>query len=69
MSITQTRLTEAQTALHELQTGTKAVKVKKDGREVEFTPANIYRLTAYIEELKAQLGQSTRRRRPAGVGL
>jgi len=64
-----TRLDEAESALHSLLTGTKAVKVKKDGREVEYTQATVSQLKAYIETLKGQLNMVSGRRRPAGVGL
>ena len=64
-----TRLNEAESALHSLLTGTKAVKVKKDGREVEYTQATVSQLRTYIETLKRQLNMVSSRRRPAGVGL
>lgn len=62
---TADRLIEAQNALHELVTGGKPVKIKKDGREIEFAPANKAQLEHYIQSLKSELG--THRRRPAGV--
>lgn len=33
------RLSEARLALHQLLTGTSVVRVQRDGRQVEFTPA------------------------------
>jgi hypothetical protein len=65
---TQQQLTEARNALHQLMTGTKAVKVQKDGRSVEFTPINISALRQYINQLE-QTVTSSKRRRPAGVSL
>ncbi|QXM18755.1 baseplate assembly protein [Vibrio phage ST2-1pr] len=65
----QTLLKEAEQAYHNLMTGTSTVRVKKDGREVEFGRADADKLKAYIEQLKVELGMTTRRRRPAGVYL
>ena len=69
MSDLTTRLNEAENALHSLLTGSKAVKVKKDGREVEFTPVDINQLRSYIATLQHQLKITSTRRRPVGVGL
>jgi len=63
---TQQQLAEAQTALHKLMTGKKAVKVQKEGRMVEFTPINISALRQYIQELEQKVNSASRRR-PAGV--
>lgn len=63
---TQQQLDEARTALHQLMTGTKAVKVQKDGRSVEYTPININALRQYIQQLE-QTVTNTNRRSPAGV--
>lgn len=50
------KLVEAETALHELLTGTSArVVVDQNGERIEYTAANAPRLRAYIEELKRQL--------------
>jgi|CryGeyDrversion2_3_1046612.scaffolds.fasta_scaffold00260_3 hypothetical protein len=50
------KLVEAETALHELLTGTSArVVVDQNGERVEYTAANAPRLRAYIEELKRTL--------------
>ena len=65
---TQTQLDEARAARHALVTGTKAVKVQKDGRSVEYTPASLPQLEKYIQYLETQLGV-TRVRRPMGVFL
>ncbi|MCL9783653.1 gpW family protein [Vibrio sp. S4M6] len=65
---TQEKLIQAEEAYHKLQTGTMAVSIMKDGRRVDFNRANIHQLKNYIDELKAQLGTpSSRRRPPAGV--
>lgn len=64
---TQAQLDEARSALHQLMLGRRAVKVQKDGRTVEYTPATKRQLEDYIGQLEAALGTSTRRRGPAGV--
>ena len=69
MADLQTRLDEAETAYHRLVTGTKAVSIKKDGREVTYTTATVSQLRTYIESLKRQLNIVSSRRGPAGVGL
>lgn len=51
--VTQGRLSEAQTALHELMTGRRVVKVMVDGQSTEFTAANRADLEAYIARLQA----------------
>lgn len=56
--VTQGRLAEAQTALHELMTGRRVVKVMVDGQSTEFTPANLDRLQAYIARLQAAVASS-----------
>ena len=65
---TQQQLDEAKSALHQLMTGKKAVKVQKDGRSVEYTPINISALRQYIAQLE-QTVTTTNRRRPARVSL
>lgn len=52
-------LNEAQTALHQLVTGTKAVKIERNGRKVEFKQADIISLRLYIGELQGSLKLST----------
>ncbi len=64
---TQAQLDEARAALHDLIIGKKAVKLKKDGREIEFTPATKMSLEQYIRQLQTELGVS--HRRPAGVRI
>lgn len=59
---TQTQLDQARNARHQIITGTKAVKVQKDGRSVEYNQANLYQLERYIQQLEAELeGGSVRR--------
>lgn len=53
-----TRLTEAETVLHNLMMGqTARTFVDQNGERVEFTAANAQRLRAYIFELKMKLGK------------
>lgn len=54
-TVTQGRLAEAQTALHELMTGRRVVKVMVDGQSTEFTATNRADLEAYIARLTAQV--------------
>jgi hypothetical protein len=63
----QARLEEAEAAYHQLRTGARRVRVKYEGREVEYDPTNATDLAGYIAELKAQLG--LRPRRAIGVRL
>ncbi|GAJ77643.1 putative head-tail joining protein of prophage [Vibrio sp. JCM 18905] len=66
----QEMLQQAEAAYHNLQTGKMAVSVQKGDRKVEYSRANIHELRAYIDDLRAQLGtNSVRRRRPAGVSF
>jgi polyhydroxyalkanoate synthesis regulator phasin len=63
----QTRLSEAEDALHKLLTGQKAVSVSDEGQSVTFTQSNIEELRAYINELRnqiADLSGVSRRRGP-----
>lgn len=54
------RLTEAQTAYHNLTVGGHArVVVDQNGERVEFTAPNAQRLRAYIMELQVLLGKVT----------
>ncbi|MCP4352300.1 MAG: phage tail protein [Desulfobacterales bacterium] len=55
-TVLQTRLEEAEAALHDLSLGDKAVTVSVSGKSVTFTPANIGGLRAYISELQSKLG-------------
>ena len=57
----QRRLEEARLALHRLQIGQAAVKVRlSDGSETEFKAANINELRGYIGDLEAQLANDHR---------
>lgn len=60
-----TRLAEATTARHKLLTGTRVVKVNKDGMSVEYTSATLSDLNAYISELELLVSGTSNRRRPA----
>jgi len=54
------RLTEAESALHELNLGRAArTYVDQNGERVEYTVANRGALRTYIAELKALLGKKT----------
>ena len=55
-----TRLTEAESALHQIMLGNGArVYVDQNGERVEYFAANASRLRAYIAELKLLLGRTT----------
>lgn len=57
MATLQERLDEAEAAYHALQLGQSAVEVRdSDGSSVRYTPTNVGRLLAYIQDLKSQLG-------------
>lgn len=64
---TEAQLNEAKAAYHKLLTGTGVASIQKDGRKVEFTPANKHELKAYVDELTVALGTVSRRRGPARV--
>jgi hypothetical protein len=57
----QAWLTEAELAYHKLRTGTRRVRVRYEGREVEYDSTNAGDLAAYIADLKSQLGLVSRR--------
>jgi hypothetical protein len=58
ITLYNTRLVEAEDALHKLNIGTSArVFVDQNGERVEFTAANRQALRAYIFELKQALGR------------
>lgn len=69
MLYTQDMLSDAHRALHELMLGRAAVSVTKDGRQVQYSQANINELRRYIDEMELSLGMKPRRRGPAGVFL
>lgn len=58
-------LYQAQDAYSQLATGTKAVKVSRNGRDVEFKETDMHTLRIYIGELQSALGVSEGRGRPA----
>jgi gpW len=59
MATLSERLIEAEDAYHRLMTGTSAVEIRdSNGEMVRYTPANAYRLSAYIESLKGQIAAS-----------
>jgi hypothetical protein len=64
----QAALTAAQQAYTDLMTGAKAVDLsyaQGDGsKHVRYTEASVQNLVAFISELRAQLGQTRRARRP-----
>ncbi|WP_028302627.1 phage head-tail joining protein [Oceanospirillum beijerinckii] len=59
---TQAQLDEARAALHALSIGKGVASIQKDGRKVDYTPANVGSLRAYIRELESVLASSQRRR-------
>jgi hypothetical protein len=67
MMYTQLMLDEARRALHDLLTGNRVVSVSKDGRQVQFSQADIGALRSYIIEIELALGLQSRRGPPAGV--
>lgn len=57
------RLAEAETALHRLQTGAALVTVRSQaGEYVQYRPADLDRLAAYVADLRRQTaGRSAKR--------
>jgi len=53
----QTRLTEAEDALHRVLTGQSVTVVGYDGHRTEYSPASAGDLRRYIATLRRQLGQ------------
>ncbi len=60
-AILQSRLAEAEAALHALSIGKRTASVSYDGKSVAYTQTNIGQLRAYISDLKRQLGMPVRR--------
>lgn len=56
------RLAEAESALHQLTIGKQTVRLSADGESLDFTPASMGKLRAYIAEIKAALGMQKRAR-------
>ncbi|WP_028303486.1 gpW family head-tail joining protein [Oceanospirillum maris] len=61
MATTQ-QLQEAKAALHNLMTGKAVVSLQRDGRKVEYTPANKAQLQNYINQLESELNARSVRR-------
>jgi hypothetical protein len=60
-----TQLGEAREALHQLQIGQGVTSIRKDGRMVEYSAANVADLRQYIKTLELQAGTgSAGKRRP-----
>lgn len=53
------RLTEAETALHKLNTGSAVQSLSYDGESVTFTQTSAGRLRAWIGEMRVALGLQT----------
>ena len=69
MPTTQDLLTEAEAALHSLQIGKAKVSVGYGDRRVEYTPASIPKLQAYIAQLKAKIAGRPRVRNRVRYGV
>ena len=64
---TAEKLAEAETALHSLLTGKRAVTIGYGDRRLTFTEGNVDKLRQYIAELKALDDPTTYKRRPFRV--
>lgn len=53
----RTRYSEADSALHKLRTGTRAVSVSMGEKRVEYTPASLPELARYVEWLAAMVAK------------
>lgn len=51
----QARLDEAESALHDLTLGAQRVVMERNGTKIQYTPANIPALKAYVATLQAQI--------------
>lgn len=68
MSDDQTRLQDAETALHALMTGSMMETVERDGVRITYTRTNIGELRRYIADLRSrQTTTNTARRRALHV--
>lgn len=55
----QQKLTDAESAYHDLMTGAAVVEVTdQNGERIKYNAANAFRLAAYIQDLKNQLNPS-----------
>ena len=59
------KIAEAETALHQLSIGKRVAKITRDGKSVDFTPANRADLERYLGGLKRE--KTPHRRRPMRV--
>lgn len=61
------KLHDAEDALHKLEIGTKVIMLRHGEKVVQYTPANVEHLRAYIASLKTKVdacnGVTTNRRR------
>ena len=64
VTVWETRLAEAEKALHELLIGKAAVSLNYDGEAVTFTRASKQQLEEYIQRMRVALGKKTRGSRP-----
>lgn len=54
------RLAQAEEAYHNLMTGQQVVEVvDQNGERIRFESTNAFRLAAYIQNLRRELGQAT----------
>ncbi|MFP8968580.1 gpW family head-tail joining protein [Pokkaliibacter sp. CJK22405] len=61
---TEAELAAAKLAYSNLITGRQVVQIQRDGRTINFQPAEASILKSYIESLERELGLMGRRRRP-----
>lgn len=55
----ETRIAEAEAALHALATGQRVVEVWRDGKRMIFSQATIGQLRTYLADLKLELASLT----------
>jgi hypothetical protein len=66
----QTRLTEAEAALHDLLTGRREVSVSwASGQQVSYSKSDLPELRRYIQQLKAEIAELTGANRRAPISL
>ncbi|MCW2276367.1 hypothetical protein M2321_003972 [Rhodoblastus acidophilus] len=61
-------LTEARTALHQLQIGRRSVEVREGEKWVTYTTATVSELRGYVARLEAQIANGGTYS-PSGVGI
>jgi len=59
LSTLQTRLAEAEAALHALAQGQRTVTIQFEGRSVSYTQATMDELTKYTDRLRVEIGSAT----------